>query len=474
MPCDELGPISKLPPEILEEIFALCISWCDGFQKPKNRFAWSQVCRAWRQISFDSGRLWQRVNLSDPRLAAESLIRSKQAPLHITTSVPPPSTIPKDLALYADRLQSIDVILNTMDMAHLFVSVGQHLPMLKDLSLKISPMTSTLFLDLSLPSIRRLSLEGVTMPWERFENLTYLSLRGHDQAFFPSLSQLHRMLVSSPDIEFIRLECFVPPFGYDVELPPISLLRLREFVISSYPAIIQSILSSIQFGSQTRLQLYVSLYEDLRSLFPRGPTRSPHTASVRPMDVDTIRLSRHGVYFIQNNSPAWNDEPSKFLLSVSSASPTSMPVCGSLNYVVNLSSIKHLEFNVGVLLDTSKKALQSLFNELEHLESLRTAFNDLENLLSVLGSIDESTGHLYLPRLTNLSFSKPCDIWWHFGERWIKPIMQTLKVRRDLSCALRTLELYSCSGVSSEMLEHLRPNTAERIIVSERGRSGVH
>ena len=469
MPGDELTPISKLPPEILEDIFAFCMSWCDGYQRPKNRFAWSQVCRAWRQISFDSGRLWQRVNLSDPRLAAECLVRSKQAPLHITTSALPFSIIPNDLALHAGRLQSIDVTLIAIDMANLFASVGQHLPMLKHLSLKITPMTSTLFLDLSLPSLRRLSLEGVSMRWEEFENLTYLSLRGYE-AFFPSLSQLHRILDSSPDIEYIRLESFVPPFGYDVELEPISLLRLKEFVISSYPAVIQSILSSTLFGSQTRLHLYVSEYEDLRSLFPRGPTRSPHTASPRPMDVDTIRLSRHGVYFIQNNSPAWNDDPSKFLLSVTSASPTSTHVCGSLNYAVDLSAIKHLEFNVGVLLEISEKAIQSLFSNLEHLESLRTAFNDLENLLSVLESIDESTDHLYLPHLIELSFSKPCDTWWQFGGRWLKPIVQTLKIRQDHSCTLRTLELCSCSGVSPEILEQLRP-TVECVVVSERGRS---
>ncbi|KAF9528247.1 hypothetical protein CPB83DRAFT_350684 [Crepidotus variabilis] len=463
---NELVPVFQLPPEVLEEVFTLCISWLYGYQKPKHRLSWTQVCGAWRHLAFSSARLWQHIDLGDSRLADEFLFRSKGAPLFITSSSPLKLT-PNTLTLHSRRLESIDVFLFPNDMAHLFSSIGRYLPMLRNLSLKITPMSSTIYLDLSLPSLRRLSLEGVAIRWEECSNLTHFSLRGYNTAACPSISQLHDILEASPQLEYVRLECFVPPSVKVVERPPIVLLHLKEFTISSKPAVSRSILSSVLLSPKTRLQLYLSLSEDLHSLFPEGlPYASdssvPYKATSllshhrgKSIDVSSIRLSRHGAYFIRPSSSTWCDDPSAFLLSLSSASPLSSYVCTSLSHILDLTTISHLELNTGVLLDITVKSLENLFRDLDCLRSLAIAFNDIDQLFEVLQFRDNATGSMYLPRLETLSFSKPYDLWWHFGGRWMESIFATIKIRRTHGCPLRTLEFFSCHGLSQSVVQDL-------------------
>ena len=468
-------PISRLPPEILEDVFALCVLWFYSFQKPENCFAWIQVCKAWRNIGLNSGRLWQRIDLNAFTCATEFLLRSRQAPLHVMATSPL-KDIPSNLVLHANRLHSIEICLFQMEMARLFINIGQDLPTLVNLSLKVVPITSSIFLDLSLPSLRRLSLEGVSIRWEECRNLTYFSLcgPGYQQAFSPSLSKLFAIFYSSPDLEYVRLGGFSPSSRHPdtVELPFISLCHLKDFIISSCPSVIQSILSTVTLGRQTRLQLYVSLFEGLHSVFPSSPLlqvaatcaeyeRSPS----RPQDVNNVRISRHGVCFIQNNSPTWCDDPAMFRISLSSAELTSIHVCRSLNYVVDLKSITRLELNGGVLLDIPPQALKSLFRDLRQLQSLCTAFNEMVDLFHTLGSVDETTRLVYLPQLVRLSFGKPTDTWWRFGEKWTGLIFDILRTRQAHSCSLQILELCNCYGLTPAMIEAFERLADEVVVI---------
>ncbi|KAF5349738.1 hypothetical protein D9756_008896 [Leucocoprinus leucothites] len=133
---NELAAVSVLPTEILEHIFSICVSWLYTPKKPTHRIAWTQVCRQWRSIAFNSPRLWQCIDLADPRFAREFLVRSKTAPISIY-SPSPLKVYSDDLRVHAARLFSIDVFLFPDDMLDLFASIGSKLPTLTSLALKI-------------------------------------------------------------------------------------------------------------------------------------------------------------------------------------------------------------------------------------------------------------------------------------------------------------------------------------------------
>lgn len=423
-----------------------------------------EVCRAWHNIGLNAGRLWQHINLGDSTCATKFLVWSRQALLHITaTSLI--KAVPLDLACHASRLHSIDVSLLPDDMVRLFVSVGPDLPALVNLSLTTAPPTSAIFLDLSLPSLRRLSLVGVSIRWD-CHNLTYLSLGEYSStpAFFPSLLRLFNIFRLSPNLEYVRLEGFTPPSSETVGFPPITLCHLKDFIISSYPSVIRSILSTVTLGVQTRLQLYVSLFEDFCSIFPSS--RVLRVSAIAPTDANNVRISRHGVYFIQNDAPAWCDDPSMFLVSFSSASLASVHACRSLNRVMELTSLTRLELGIDFLLDIPPQALKSLLRDLQHLQSLCTAFNEMADLFLLLGSIDETTRLVYLPHLVRLSFGKPHCTWRHFGDSWTDSILQMLGTRREHSPNPQVLEFCSCQGLTPAMIEALG-KIADEVVVIE-------
>jgi hypothetical protein len=79
---NELSPISRLPVEILCNIFShtednsICRS-------PESWTNFSQVSRHWRSSALSAPQLWTKIPLSYPRWAQEMLIRSKMAKLTI-------------------------------------------------------------------------------------------------------------------------------------------------------------------------------------------------------------------------------------------------------------------------------------------------------------------------------------------------------------------------------------------------------
>ena len=451
-----LGPISSLPAEILEHIFGFCVSWIYGHEKTKHSLAWTQVCFSWRRISFNSIRLWQRIDLCNPRYANQFLVRSKEAPLSVVSTSPLKVTT-DSLALHAGRLHSIDVFLFPDDMAHLFSSIGGSLTNLIHLSLKIPQTSSALFLDILLPRVRRLALDGITVPWNNCRNLTHLSLRGLDPESCPSIPQMHQLFAQSPYLESIRLENFMPKnFLLDDNLTqPFPLEHLKDMIISSVPLKIVALLSGMLIPASCRLQLYFSFSESLQSIFPHG---IPQMKIGHRLDTSTIRLSQHSVRFILNKTHRWSEDLSRSLFSISSASHVAIHICKSLDYLLDTSCITALELNTGVLFNIPNHDLHHLLATLTNLEALSIAFNDLEEILKILSStVQPPPLNLLCPRLVEVSFSKSdSSMWWQFGERWLDSIINFARVRQRYSLPIHTFEFFQCCGVSHATVGELQ------------------
>ena len=442
-----LAPISSLPAEILEHIFGFCVSWIYGSEKTKHSLAWTQVCFSWRRISFNSIRLWQRIDLCNPRYANQFLVRSKEAPLSIVCTSPLKLTT-DNLALHAGRLHSIDVFLFPDDMAHLFSSIGGSLTNLMQLSLRIPKTSSALFLDILLPRVRHLALDCITVPWNNCRDLTHLSLRGLDPESCPSIPEMHQLLAQSPYIESIRLENFMPKkLPLDDNLAQsLPLPYLKDMIISSESLNITALFRGMLISASCRLQLYFSFSESLQSIFPHG---IPQTKMGHCLDASTIRLSRHSVRFILNKTQRWSEDLSRSLFSISSASHVAIHICKSLDYLLDASCIISLELTTGVLFDIPNHDMHRLLANLTNLERLSIAFNDLEEILKMLSAVQPPPLNLLCPRLVDVSFGKSdMPVWCQFGERWLESIINFARARQRHLLPIHAVEFFQCGGVS--------------------------
>ncbi|KAG6849917.1 hypothetical protein H0H93_003785 [Arthromyces matolae] len=250
---NDLAPVSTLPPELLENIFDLCASWLHD-PCTEHRLAWTQVCRSWRDVALNTARLWQSIDLNDTYLASLCLLRSSGAPIHLrtilnrrpTSNECKPTIDTLRLHIHASRIQSIELTnLFHDDLRYLFSSsiLGESLPVLENLSLKADFIASNFRFDLSvctrLPTLRRLSLVSIALPWDTLRNLTHFRLCGLIPGYAPSVPQLLDVLHASPNIEELSLEHVTPspsesePQFQSKQPRPLVLHSLRNLTIIS-------------------------------------------------------------------------------------------------------------------------------------------------------------------------------------------------------------------------------------------------
>ncbi|KAG5340444.1 hypothetical protein C0989_001587 [Termitomyces sp. Mn162] len=321
---NEYAPISTLPPEILEHIFTLCIPWLFHPQRNSHPLAWTQACRKWRNISINAPRLWSYIDVCDNRLAAECLVRSANAPIHvISSSLYWRCTTDETLLVpHFERINSINVLLFPEGIAQLF-SKCPSLPNLITLSLKVPPIASNFLLDLSpmyLPSLRRLTLWSVSVPWTMCVGLTYLHLRGLVAGYSPIIEQLLDVLKASPCIEEIHFEHVTPTDSgllhnqtpYSHYLPSLHHLHLT----SKPPFKIHTLLSYLVLPSSAHLSISCPHFERLHDLFPdtAPETLFPHLSSEKIMvAIDHWRDLKGLSLFTSQISSASSIRHSKFM-----------------------------------------------------------------------------------------------------------------------------------------------------------------
>ena len=88
-------PVSRLPPEILVEVFSLLPFVADD-PKCVPYLEWifvTHVCRRWREIALQSPYLWNHINFTKLTLDGftEILARAKMSPLHVEAKITPRS-----------------------------------------------------------------------------------------------------------------------------------------------------------------------------------------------------------------------------------------------------------------------------------------------------------------------------------------------------------------------------------------------
>lgn len=188
---NSLCPVSRLPPEVLSEVFLVLAEQLQAQGRFKADFKWTtvaHVCRLWRDIALQHGRLWGKIDMTEPDRTREFLDRSKGAPLAIRQSftgslaeLPPAFTCPsyryRELHLSAKEGQLGPNVLQVL-------SSPIHAPVLESLALEVSDnypeciLPPTVF-DYKAPVLTRLQLQNVRLEWPSslFPSLTHLSIQ---------------------------------------------------------------------------------------------------------------------------------------------------------------------------------------------------------------------------------------------------------------------------------------------------------
>ncbi|KAI0062971.1 hypothetical protein BV25DRAFT_1915708 [Artomyces pyxidatus] len=259
---------SDLPPEALARVFAwlsiiripLRINYWIYDENGKARdgntdkLGWikvTHVCRRWRKIALENPALWADITfMLGPNWTATMLQRAQNVPVRIKPrkfrklGAEVKDYIPQNLS----HIQELSLENSYEFLGPLLDAIVAPAPILEYLRLACSgtspmPFPSTAFSG-STPRLRRLCLEGWSVPWESpiFNTVVDLEIvypeTGDHTQLLPSLPQLLDALERMSSLQHLKLECVLPVYKRPVKKKTpsgprrVALPRLLELKLS--------------------------------------------------------------------------------------------------------------------------------------------------------------------------------------------------------------------------------------------------
>jgi hypothetical protein len=289
-----LLPVNRLPRELLAYIFDQCSPTAyylaagegqdesENFDYPQTIFAFSQVCKHWRDTALDTPSLWTTPIFDWPSCAAISrtmLGRARGCPIYITAglgAVPNVRTVTKTIQAESSRV--LDLVLsgspsNMKTVMRAFE--GRSAPLLEDmcLSVKVSDEDPDEDHILRLngqafsaaPRLNHIELYNcmISAPSPLYQHLTslYMSASGVDVGLdFRELTQIVR---SAPRLEELTLY-EVYQYTGQAEEPskdPVVLPHMRSLVLDDATTFMVSMLQQLKMPATATVSL-TSSWED--------------------------------------------------------------------------------------------------------------------------------------------------------------------------------------------------------------------
>jgi hypothetical protein len=265
---NELSPISRLPIEILCNIFKFSLAAC-WTPEPESWTNFSQVSRHWRSSALSAPELWTNITVGYPRWTQEMLIRSKKAKLTIRSSLSLPKlkheTIVETVrsCLYEmNRVEEINLSVNPiLIFEEIFRGLPKSAPQLHTLTLCIWKFPGAFsihdgFLH-DTERLQRVELINCKISWDSrlLTGLTRLTLGNSLKAKSLIIQVLHA-LRRMPALTHLDLNDSIPDdlkglFTYAV----IDLPCLRELTISSGVGALTDFIGHISFPHSAILNL---------------------------------------------------------------------------------------------------------------------------------------------------------------------------------------------------------------------------
>ncbi|KAJ6477647.1 hypothetical protein C8R45DRAFT_363878 [Mycena sanguinolenta] len=247
-----LSPISRLPPEILAEIFVRCIPASIRRLKPHIWINIPKVCSLWRSVALGCPEFWSTLILLHPASTPGFLDRAKVAPLVIRGDLRKLSNYSGiDEGFFAfllDKLSQLGTLElrssgdRLADFLYDLEATSSTAPRLQRLKL----VTNDDFDDLWLPGnlfrrsdaetkagLSSLHLDGCAFPWDSawYSHITHLHLEHIGFELGLTVETLLGILASSPllqTLSLIRACLTTPDDGFPVALPHLTALSIRS------------------------------------------------------------------------------------------------------------------------------------------------------------------------------------------------------------------------------------------------------
>ncbi|PPQ74883.1 hypothetical protein CVT24_003087 [Panaeolus cyanescens] len=261
------APVSKLPPEIMENIFLFRRDDHYGSNNPSNAWQWiqevSHVCRSWRLAALQSRELWSRVSFESPEYAELLLNRSERVggggPISVEIRSEPTDEEDEEymweaIACESQRVKSLDIQRNSGGSDEFVWPLGlpwNPAPILEFLRMEVTdddlPVAGLLMLDHSsllfaghTPRLRHLELTNLLIPWSSSiltANITTLKLTWSDHISRPAISpgtptEFFRALDQMPSLETLDIfQLFNPEMNTFRSDDIVALPKIKQFTL---------------------------------------------------------------------------------------------------------------------------------------------------------------------------------------------------------------------------------------------------
>ncbi|EAU81915.2 hypothetical protein CC1G_06126 [Coprinopsis cinerea okayama7 len=508
-----LPVVNRVPSELLGHIFWICSRWKYD-PVLTNRLSWTQVCHRWRSVALNFPLLWNDIDLSHRQvnLTRQFLDLSRNTTIAINnrSSSNRISFPVHEVVSRGQTISHIDLQLNYVAVLELFSTLTS--TSITHLSLKSPNFRDPSVpqcLQITLPNLRFLSLDRIPIAWHTasLNNLNHLSIKGLPKSRMASPSQLHRILLHSPHIEYVYIignqfpdtdETSTEVGGcggdYDTANPPQFALRnLKEFSLAAPTRVISFITRCLAIPRAVELSFFVSgTSSDSVSSFSEleGPSWLEEDDSPGGPDWShmTLRLDE-GSFSLFPQSTRWDPEVVGWspiypqyqttvtfprLASKTKKQIPFLSMIDSVHSFVDPFLIRDLEVDLGAFEGTQESELYAYISRFQSLESISivpTHYTppvqcaNSEALSILLDIISEAKA---TPSLMKLVIGKPSCPWYDCKNDL--PALSLALRRRALMIGAKLPELlvYSCFGLegtdSSHSLDDIRENVSVVII----------
>ena len=276
-----LLPISRPPTEILAEIFVRGardhhhMSYCEPAMGTPKWVNVSYVCRQWRDVALNCPTLWSHPFMGSPWCTKVLLARSGRVPLKICIGISFQlqqwsGQFRPFMEKVADRAEHIqELCLHLWDLYTCLVAFLRpcsRAPRLQVLEIRgHGPLSSVeRIFNGETPSLRKLDLTNVDMPWHSFQlsNLISLSVENVRNPFQPTMVEHLTALRSMHDLVDLHLCDALPSarsFLADADIntfQTVNLPHLSRLLIHAPLSTVVAFLSCVNMPPGAEMKLY--------------------------------------------------------------------------------------------------------------------------------------------------------------------------------------------------------------------------
>lgn len=483
---NSLCRVSRLPPEVLSEVFLVLAEQLQAQERFRVDLRWitvAHVCRLWRNIALQHGRLWGKIDITSPDRTGGFVDRSKGAPLavrqlflgtlaELPVALTDPSYRYREINLRAKDGQLGPNVLQV-------INSPIHAPVLESLVLEVSDNYSeytlppTIF-DYKAPALTRLQLQNVRLEWPTaiFPSLTHFSIHhnGNTNSPRPSVFQVLTTLKNMPRLEYLHL---VDQTIFEQPLPLINVPTQD--------------LPSIPLPHLSTLQLFGTVY-DCTTIVSHLTPSSFVDLEIHCTDVENVSQVQLLTDFVKENftrsstinesllSARMNTSPSELSLSVDIISGTDSKRVVSLGmypkvvefFESRVSTVFPVIFDsipaaatkrldIRSKFDISVDAWTYVLNRMSEIRVLHASFAGAVNLSHVLASRIAAippfvSKHLKSLTFSGVSFTQKTSQELPFHEA----ILECLQKRGNGDQRIENVNFHSCSEVGASVPPQFR------------------